>query len=487
MKPMNGLNEQGVEALEARGIDPELADRLGVVSAVPERGDDQRSWLAFPHSRGDGTHWQFRTLTGGKQFRSSSDTAQHRTFFNEAVIRDRTLGRMALVITEGQMDCLAVLQAGYQRTVSVPDGAPSGASGSSDSGKAKYAYLDHYLATIGELDAVVLATDDDDPGRALRADLSARIGTARCKFVTWPKGCKDANDVLVRHGAEALLTTIVEARWCNIDGFYSCIADIPAMPQEAPRKSGIAGLDLIWRPRRGDLTVLVGTPGAGKTTLINQIVIALGETGWITTFASFEVYPNPNHANLLRQTYLGYAPRSATDVTRADAWIDDHVSWIVPDRDTSPTFDWLFERMRAGVLRDNASLLVIDPWNQVDHTVRPADITMTEYAGVMLRRLSQFARDYRAHVLLAVHPAKMPRDKEGKVPMPTGYDIADSAHFVNRPDSGLTVYRKAGQLTKIGCWKCRYEGEIGKLGVGSFSFDPMSTRFFHAPQEGDSL
>lgn len=487
MKPMGGLTEDATAALEARGIDPELADRHGVVSAEPDRQGDRRAWLAFPHGYGDdGTHWQFRTLTGGKQFLSSSDTARHRTFFNEAAVRDRSLGRMALVITEGQMDCLAVLQAGYQRAVSVPDGAPS-SSGEGDAGKAKYAYLSHYETALADLDAVILATDDDNPGRALRADLAARIGSARCKFVTWPKGCKDANDVLVRHGPEALLAAIAEAKWINIEGFYSRIADIPALPQEAPCPSGIRGLDTIWRPRRGDLTVLVGTPGSGKTTLINQIVVALGHAGWITTFASFEVYPNPNHANLLRQAYLEHPPHSDEEVAQADAWIDDHVSWIVPDRDTSPTFEWIFERLKAGVLRDNASLLVIDPWNQVDHTVRPADVTVTEYAGVMLRRLAQFARDYRAHVLLAVHPAKMPRDKDGKVPMPTGYDIADSAHFVNRPDSGLTIYRKAGQLTKIGCWKCRYENVIGRLGQGSFSFDQVANRFFHSPQDGDSL
>lgn len=487
MKAMDRISEAGVAALAARGITDEVAERLGVVSAISDRGDDRRTWLAFPHTFGGGTHWQFRTLTGDKQFKTSTETTGYRTFFNEAVLRDRALGKQPAVITEGQLDCLALAQAGYQRAVSVPDGAPAKMT-DGDGAKTKYAYLEHYRSAFEDMDSVVIWADDDPAGRALMADLTARIGASRCKFVVPTRGCKDANDVLLRHGPEAVLAMIAEARWCQVTGYYSSLAEIPELPEEAASAPGIAGLDRLWRPRRGDLTVLVGTPGAGKTTLINQIAVSLAEThGWVTVFASFEVYPNPMHRNQLRRVHLRRTPESPDDAARADKWIDDHVSWIVPGRDEPADFEWIMERLKAGVLRDNASLLVIDPWNQINHMSRPKDMNMTEYAGVCLRRLAKFASDYRAHMLLAVHPAKMMRDKDGKRPMPTGYDAADSAHFVNRPDAGLTIYRKSREATKIGCWKCRYEGIIGGLGTASFRYDENAARFQFSPQEGDDL
>jgi hypothetical protein len=48
-----------------------------------------------------------------------------KTFYNSDVLDDPSLqdDRAALVIVEGEMDCLSVLEAGYPFVVSVPDGA----------------------------------------------------------------------------------------------------------------------------------------------------------------------------------------------------------------------------------------------------------------------------------------------------------------------------------------------------------------------------
>ena len=56
------LQPGAADALEARGIVPELAASLGIQSLDHPRGD----WVAFRHhvDGGAGDHWAYRTMTG---------------------------------------------------------------------------------------------------------------------------------------------------------------------------------------------------------------------------------------------------------------------------------------------------------------------------------------------------------------------------------------------------------------------------------------
>jgi len=42
------------------------------------------------------------------------------------------------------------------------------------------------------------AVDGDPPGAALLADLALRLGKSRCRWLRYPAGCKDLNDVLAQ-------------------------------------------------------------------------------------------------------------------------------------------------------------------------------------------------------------------------------------------------------------------------------------------------
>ena len=63
---------------------------------------------------------------------------------------------------------------------------------------------------------IILATDNDKAGRALREELAIRLGRTRCWYVEYPDGCKDANDVLQKYGqdkgCEMLADIVADAR-----------------------------------------------------------------------------------------------------------------------------------------------------------------------------------------------------------------------------------------------------------------------------------
>jgi twinkle protein len=65
------------------------------------------------------------------------------------------------------------------------------------------------------------------------------------------------------------------------------------------------------------------------------------------------------------------------------------------------------------------------------------------------------------HIFLIAHPKKM-QTKEGQPDVPTLYDISGSAHFYNKTDNGITVYRNAGDGVEIFIQKIRFQEYVGK-------------------------
>src|SRR5690606_3821084 len=121
---------------------------------------------------------------------------------------------------------------------------------------------------------------------------------------------------------------------------------------------------------------------------------------------------------------------------------------------------------------------VIDPWNELEGS-RPRDMTETEYVSYVLKRVRQFARQNAVHVWIVAHPQKLLRDKEGNYPVPTMYDIAGSAHWRNKADNGLCVWRDFQDESapiKVVVQKIRFR-QNGKIGECSFRYRPATATY----------
>src|SRR5690606_28072351 len=102
---------------------------------------------------------------------------------------------------EGEMDKLAVEVAGIVSCVSVPDGAPSETAKDYAS---KFTFLEADRARLESVKEWIIAVDNDGPGKRLEDELARRLGREKCRRVTWPEGCKDANEVLTKLCSEQL-------------------------------------------------------------------------------------------------------------------------------------------------------------------------------------------------------------------------------------------------------------------------------------------
>lgn len=450
------LIQRHAELLEARGLDIELLDRLGVESCA-QLGRDT---IAIPYLAGErvvGT--KYRTIAGEKRFSQKEGSAQ--ILYNRDCLADPTLESQPVIICEGEVDCWTALQCGFPRSVSVPAGAPKTEVG--ERASAKYGFIDD-MPAVSDSTIFILAADGDDPGSALRADLALRLGPRRCKWVRYPKGCKDLNDALQRYGERGVVETLNRAQWL-IGNVYR-MGEIPPLAPAEPHESGFPGLDEHYRLRLGDLGVVTGIPSHGKSTFVGDLACRMASRyRWPVCFASLEQIPQLDHRRMLRSWYGGGLVNSLDEETlsRADRWIDEHFCFVVPDLDSDASLSWLMERFAAAAIRFGARLFILDPWNEIEHD-RPADMTQTEYVGKAIRELKAFARRYEAHVIVVAHPAKMRRDPDGHYPIPSLYDISDSAHFYNKPDVGVVVHRKSEDETLIRIAKSRYHDQIGKPG-----------------------
>ena len=116
------------------------------------------------------------------------------------------VGYDTCVIVEGEMDVLALHEAGIKNAISVPNGATLNNN--------NLDYLDNCIDYFDDKTRVILAVDADEPGQMLQRELVRRLGAEVCYLIDF-NGNKDANDFLLEHGADALRECYTQRATCT--------------------------------------------------------------------------------------------------------------------------------------------------------------------------------------------------------------------------------------------------------------------------------
>lgn len=252
--------------------------------------------------------------------------------------------------------------------------------------------------------------------------------------------------------------------------------------------TGWRSVDELYTVRPREWTLITGIPGHGKSTWLDNLMInlAMSEESWHFAVFSAENWPLERHAATLAAQFKRRPIEAQGDAEFNDAsvWLDLAFTFICPRQDDF-TIDRVLDLAHLAIQQDSLIKgLVIDPWNELDHS-RPANMNETEYISRCLTKIRRFARTHEVHIFLVAHPTKMQRQKtadgsESNVyPVPTPYDVSGSAHFRNKADCCICVWRDVldeKHETKIYVQKIRFR-EVGKVGCCSLTYDPYASRF----------
>tara|TARA_R110002074_G_scaffold294532_2_gene466130 strand:- start:364 stop:2064 length:1701 start_codon:yes stop_codon:yes gene_type:complete len=389
---------------------------------------------------------------------------------------DDLIGKKSVIIVEGEMDKLSFYEAGFKNCVSVPNGASN----------LKMEYLKDFPE---DLEKVYIAVDNDEPGKKLENELSRRIGRDICYRVTYPDGCKDINDVLIKHKSEIVEQCLDQAQAYPLEGVLNVNdfnVDIDSLYENGLQRGSTVdhkSFDNLFSFASSQLTVITGIPTHGKSNFLEHLAMRLSaQHGWKFGVFSPEHYPMQLHFSVLAEKLIGKSFRKVTRYDRmtknelgsAKSFISDHFHWIRPDGDVY-TIDSILNTAKGLIRRHGINALIIDPYNKINANI--AGENETNFINKFLTRLTIFKQKYDIHIFLVAHPRKMQKQDNGAYDIPTLYDIAGSANFYNQVDNGITVYRDFKQLiTRVMVQKVKFR-HIGELGEAQFKYNMQNGRY----------
>ena len=460
-----------VEWFNTRGISQKTLTDLSVSEGpefMPQTGKNENT-IQFNYIMGDQLI-NVKYRDGRKNFKLYKGA--EKVFYNINSI----IGYKDCVIVEGEMDVLALHEAGIKNAISVPNGATLNSN--------NLEYLDNCIDYFEDKERVILAVDDDEPGQALQQELIRRLGAEVC-FLSSFEDCKDANDYLMKYGKEALAERIAKSRPVpleNVTTFKDIEDEITDFVKNGFKRGyqiGIPNFDNIFSTYTGQFITVTGIPSSGKSDFVDQMVVGYNRNyQWKTAFASPENAPTYLHAHKLMRKVWEDMPSKADIGTEKWNQVADHINdnfyFIDMER---YTLESVLRKGAELVKRKGIKCLVIDPFNKIrDVDCKTEDVN--RYTMEYLTKIETFAKKYDVLVFIVAHPTKMYKDKDGKIEEPTMYNIKGGGEWYDASYHGILVHRDyEAKTVKAKILKVKFQN-LGENGAEAhFTWEPRSGCF----------
>ena len=453
-----------------RGISKKILDKFKIYN--------ENKWIALPYIDKDEEIVNVKYRTTQKEFRQTAKAKK--IIYNYNNVHDQE----TVIWVEGEIDVLSLAQVGYLNATTLSDGAPQ--SISKDQKDTRFQGM---VNSPIQAEKVIMFCDADDAGNALKESILYRVGKDKAWFVDLKKydNCKDANDVLVKHGEEALKDCIENAIPYPVDGLYRVsdyeneVMDLYEGRYVKPIDIGMGPLDQIMKIQKSTFHLWSGIPNHGKSLMLSHILLKLAENhGWRFAIFSPE-HSTAMHIRRILQIYVGkgfdedmYDRMTKEELERGMKFIDQHF-YFIETKDAVPSIDLIMKISKSFVYKYGSAAqglgIVIDPYNEVDPS-RSGGKREDEHIRDFISECKKFARLHNAVVWCVAHPTKLPKEQDGSFSPPSSYQISGSSHWANMADVIAVVHRDFDDNTStIYTRKIREQDLYGKIGEAKFQYN----------------
>ena len=459
------------EWFKTRGISQETLADLKISEGpeyMPQTGKSENVIKFNYFMGGELTNVKYRD--GRKNFKLYKGA--EKVFYNI----DSIVGWEYCIIVEGEMDVLALHEAGITNAISVPNGATLNTN--------NLDYLDNCIDYFEDKEKVILAVDSDEAGQALQTELIRRLGSEVCYLATFDD-CKDANEYLLKYGKEKLAERISRSKPVPLEN-VTTFRDIEDEVTDFVRNGfkpgfqvGLQNFDDIFSTYTGQFITVTGIPSSGKSDFVDQMVVGYNANyGWKTAFASPENVPTYLHAHkLMRKTWQGMPNKEDIGTDRWNQVADhcnDNYFHIDMER---YTLESVLKKGAELVKRKGIKCLVIDPYNKVrDVDCKTEDVN--RYTMEYLTKIEIFAKKFDVLVFIVAHPTKMYKTQDGKIEEPSMYNIKGGGEWYDASYHGLLIHRDyEAKTVKAKVLKVKFQN-LGENGAEAhFKWEPKSGCF----------
>lgn len=405
--------------MQTRGINAEITRKYELTTL-----NGKENVLVFPFKDQDGNlvYIKYRDMMHTKESKSSKEWCESNCKPILFGMNHCAEDAKTLVITEGQIDSLSCTQAGIENAVSVP------------TGKNGFTWIPYCWDWINRFEKIVVFGDCENGIITLADELKKRwelkVSVVRPEDY---RGCKDANEILQKYGAEAVRFAVNNAVSPNIDCIKPLASvkyvDLMSMPMF---KTNMPTLDDLFDGglRFGQFAVLTGKRGDGKSTFASQLGVEALAQDYNCFFYSGEL-PDFHFRNWMDRQITKKKEPTQSDLDKVNQWYGEK-AYIYDNTCVSDENSDLLKAIEIAIIQKNCKFILVDNLMTAMEFDENSDLYKMQSA--FCGNLAALAKKYTVFILLIAHPRKTNLGIDND-------DVAGSSNITDRADIVMTYSR----------------------------------------------